>query len=96
MAWIEYDNEKYKMVLRRLQCLNCNDVVQGYEGMCSCNRVIIKNGKRNWPYFPVKDVSLWESPKGTVLPQMVLDHFFQLSRETNKASTDTKTSTSTS
>jgi hypothetical protein len=96
MAWIEYDNQKYKIIIRRLQCLNCSSVVQGFEGECSCGRVIIKNGKRNWPYFPIKDVSLWESSKGDVLPQMVLDHFFELSRGANKTGTNTKASTSTS
>ena len=96
MAWISYNDEKYIMVLRKLQCLNCGYEVQGLDGFCSCGCVIIRNGQLNWPYFPVKDVSIWKCNTGKVLPQEVLDHYFNLRREANKSGTDTKTSTSTS
>lgn len=96
MAWIEYNNKKYKMMLRKLQCLNCGSVVQGFDVDCDCGRVIIKNGKRTWPFFPIKDVSIWKNEDNDILPQSVLDYLFNLSREANKTSTNTKTSTSTS
>jgi len=96
MAWIQYKNEKYMMHLRKLECLSCNSIVQGFDVVCGCSRVIIRNGQRTWPYFPVKDVSIWKSESGNLLPQEVLDYYFNLRRETNKTSTNTETSTSTS
>lgn len=96
MAWIEHKNEKYIMTLRKLQCLNCGSIVQGLDGVCNCSRVILNSGQRTWPYFPVKDVSIWKSTNGNILPQEVLDSYFNLRRETNKTGTDTETSTSTS
>jgi hypothetical protein len=96
MAWINYNNEKYTMHIHKLQCLNCSFIIQGFDVVCDCNRVIIRNGQRTWPYFPVKDVSIWKSESGNVLPQEVLDHYFNLRREPDKTGTDTKTSTRTS
>lgn len=96
MAWISYNDEKYIMTLRKLQCLNCHSVIQGLDGVCSCSQVIVKNGQRTWPYFPVKDVSIWKSSNGNVLPQKILDYYFNLRRETNKTSTDTEPGTRTS
>lgn len=94
MAWIDYNGEKYTMKHWKVQCLNCDYTLQTWNCVCSCGLVVIKEGQRVWPYPPVKDVSLWSSPSGKTLPQRVLDNF--LSREANKTSTNTKTSTGTS
>lgn len=96
MAWINHAGEKYKLHHWKLQCLNCHDVVQTWNGNCLCGLVLVKEGRRSWPYFPVHDVSIWMSPSGAVLPQSVVDHFFNLRREPDKTGTDTETSTSTS
>lgn len=95
MAWINYNNEKYGMEIWRVQCLNCDDILQTWNCSCKCRLVVVKEGQRTWPYPPVKDVSIWKSPSGKILPQRVLDVYF-LSRESDKTSTDTKPSTSTS
>lgn len=94
MAWINYSNEKYFLKHWRNQCLKCDSVLETWDCVCSCGLVIIKNGQRTWPFFPTRDVSVWKSDSGNVLPQFVLDHYF-LSREANKTSANTKASAST-
>lgn len=95
MAWINYNSEKYSMTHWRVQCLNCDYILQTWNCSCKCGLVVVKEGQRVWPYPPIKDVSIWTSPSGKILPQNVLDTYF-LSRESNKTSTNTETSTSTS
>jgi hypothetical protein len=95
MSWINYNGEKYMMKQWRIQCLKCDTVLQSWDCYCKCGLVIIKNGQRTWPYFPVRDISVWTNSNGYILPQSVLDHYF-LSRETDKTSTNTETGTSTS
>lgn len=80
----------------RIQCLNCSYIVQGFEDVCYCSRVLLRNGQRTWPYFPIRDVSIWKTSTGKVLPQSIVDYYFNLSREPNKTSTNTKTRTLTS
>ena len=94
MAWITHNYENYKLETWKVQCLKCDDILQGWDGSCNCGLIIVKDGRRVWPYFPVKDVSIWKSATGKVLPQSVVDHYFL--RKSNKTSTDTETSTSTS
>jgi hypothetical protein len=95
MAWINYDGQKYTLEKWRLQCLNCHDVVQTWSGNCDCRLIVIQNGRRTYPYFPVHDVSIWLSKSGSVLPQSIVNKYFNL-REPNKTSANTKPSTSTS
>jgi hypothetical protein len=93
MAYILHNDEKYVMKKWRIQCLKCSDILQTWDCTCFCGLIFIENGQRKWPYFPVKDVSIWTTTTGKILPQPILDHYFNLSRETNKASTNTETST---
>ncbi len=93
MSWINFSGDKYHFSIYRIQCLNCSSIVQGFEDSCSCGMILLKNGQRTWPYFPVRDVSLWKTRQGKVLPQPILDHYFNLRRESNKTSTNTETST---
>jgi hypothetical protein len=95
MGWITYNEEQYSMVEWRVQCLNCDSILQRWNGICSCGLVVVKDGNRVWPYPPVRDVSVWKSPTGRILPQRVLDSYY-LSRESDKTSTNTETSTSSS
>ena len=95
MGWINYNDEKYTMNQWKVQCLNCDYTLQTWNCVCNCGLVVIKKGCRVWPYPPVKDVSIWSSSTGKILPQRVLDSYF-LSRESNKSSTDTEPSTSSS
>ncbi len=95
MDFIEYNGEKYFLAIWRVQCLKCDSVVQTWNGRCRCGLVIVKEGRKTWPYFPTEDVSIWKSRTGKILPQHVLDHHY-LSRKAYKTSTNTETSTSTS
>ncbi len=95
MAWITYNDEDYYMKEWRVQCLNCDCILQRWNGVCSCGLIVVKNGNQVWPYPPVRDVSLWTSSTGKILPQRVLDSYL-LRREPNKASTDTEACTSSS
>lgn len=93
MSWINFNGKQYSLSTYRIQCLNCSSIVQGFDDVCNCGLILLKNGQRTWPYFPVRNVSIWKTSKGNVLPQHVLDHYFNLSRKANKTSTNTETST---
>ena len=96
MALIGYNKEIYSIYVYRLQCNHCKTVADTLlKYGCSCGKVRLENGKYIGDPGIYKDVSIWVSDKGSILPQKVLDKYF-LSRETNKTSTDTKTSTSAS
>jgi hypothetical protein len=62
----------------KIQCLNCDSTLQSWDCSCDCGMVIVKNGQRTWPFFPVRNISLWTSPTGKVLPQHIVDHHFNL------------------
>jgi len=94
MIWILYENEKYYFRTWRLQCLECRSTVQGPDQSCFCNKVVIKEGRRVSEGFDYRDVSLWTSETGNVLPIDVLDHYYGLGRESNEARADTEASTS--
>ncbi len=96
MAWINYNDERFTLAHWRIQCLKCEDILQTWDCSCSCGLIIVRNGQKTWPMFPTRDVSIWKSRKGTVLPQHILDKYFRLGRESNKTSTNTETGTSTS
>lgn len=93
MSWIKFNGHIYQFSTYRIQCLNCSSIVQGFDDNCNCGLVVLKNGQRTWPFFPVKNVSIWKTFKGDILPQYVLDHYYNLSRETDKTGTYTETST---
>lgn len=95
MGWIVYNQEEYRMEQWRVQCFNCESILETWNGCCKCGLIIVKEGRKTWPFAPTKDVSIWKSPTGKILPQNVLDHYF-LSRKTDKTRADTETSTSTS
>ena len=93
MSWINFNGKRYSPFNYRIQCLSCSSIVQGFDDSCNCGLILLKNGQRTWPCFPVRNVSIWKSSKGDVLPQHVLDHYFNLSRETNETRTYTETCT---
>lgn len=96
MALIGYRNDIYKMYSYRLQCIHCRTVADTLLcNHCKCGKVKLDNGKYIGDPGIYKDVSIWVSEKGTVLPQSVVDKYF-LSREANKTGADTKAGTRTS
>jgi len=96
MALIGYKNEIYSLYVYRLQCIHCKTVADTLlRHRCRCGKVILDNGKFIGDPGTYKDVSIWVSSSGAILPQKILDEYF-LSREANKTSANTKASTSTS
>jgi hypothetical protein len=94
MIWIVYENERYFFRTWRLQCLHCRSTVQAPDGCCLCNRVVIKEGRRVSQGFEYRDVSLWTSETGNILPMHVLEHYYGLRREADEARADTEASAS--
>jgi hypothetical protein len=94
MIWIVFENQRYFFRTWRLQCRHCRSTVEGPDGSCLCNRVVIKEGKRVSEGFEYRDVSLWISETGNILPLDVIDHYYGLRREANQARADTEASTS--
>jgi hypothetical protein len=94
MIWIVFENERYFIRTWRLQCLECRSTVQAPDGCCFCNKVVIKEGRRVSEGFEYRDVSLWTSETGNVLPLNILDHYYGLGREANEARADTEASAS--
>lgn len=94
-TYIPYENERYYMNKWRIQCFNCDSILETFDCNCKCGSIIVKNGRQTWPYIPTRDVSIWITPSGTTLPQSVVDRYF-LSREANHSRTNTKAGTSAS
>ena len=96
MIWIVFENEKYFFKTWRLRCLHCRLTVEGPDGSCSCNRLVVKQGRRVSEGFDYHDVSIWMSDSGDILPQQILDHYYGLGREANEAGANTEAGASAS
>ena len=94
MIWIVFENERYFIRTWRLQCLECRSTVQAPDGCCFCNKVVIKEGRRVSDGFHYRDISIWMSETGDILPVEVLDDYYVLRREANEARADTEASAS--
>ena len=96
MIWIVFENHKYFFRTWKVQCLDCRSTVEGPDGSCFCNKVVIKEGRRVSEGIDYRDVSLWTSETGKVLPLHVIDHYYGLHREANEARADTEAGASAS
>ena len=95
MTTIYYNDDTYFLRNPRYQCLTCNEIVERLFHVCSCGKVIIQRGQRK-DMNDARDVSIWISKSGRILPQYVLDRKLGLRREADEASAYTESSTRTS
>lgn len=92
MGSISFDDDIYTLITPRYQCSSCNQIVGQLFIQCSCGKLIIQRGQKKG-FYPVRDVSVWKSKNGKVLPQFVVDKYFNLCRETDESCTNTESGT---
>jgi hypothetical protein len=72
MTTIHYNDDEYTIFTPRYQCLTCNDIAEKLFSRCICGKVIIQRGVRK-DMNDARDVSIWKSKNGKILPQHELD-----------------------
>ena len=75
MTTIHYNDDTYTLFKPRYQCLICNDVVEKLFSRCLCGKIIIQRGERK-DMNDARDVSIWRSKSGRILPQHELDRWY--------------------
>lgn len=92
MGSISFDDEIYILNTLRYQCLKCDQIVEKLFGSCKCGNLMIQRGQRKG-FHTVRDVSVWKSKSGKVLPQFILDRHFNLRGESDESGTHTESGT---
>jgi len=75
MGTIYYNDDVYTLFKPRYQCLSCDQIVEQLFGTCKCGKVMIQRGNRK-DMSDTRDVSIWKSKSGKILPQRELDRYY--------------------